>query len=108
MAVQFSHHKTPPATHGGQSGLSPIEVGLKALHALTDRGWNAAQTMYRRYRNRQGVRQMLELDDSLLRDMGVTRYDVMRASRTPLTHSAGAELGRMSRCRAMRKRSSQA
>lgn len=56
--------------------------------------WRAAEEFYTRFQNRRSVEAMLELDDSILRDMGVTRDDVRWASRLSLSHRAGEELSR--------------
>lgn len=56
--------------------------------------WRAAEEFYARFVNRRGVEAMLELDDSILRDMGVTRADVRWASRLPLSCRSGEELSR--------------
>lgn len=54
--------------------------------------WRAAEDFYSRIQNRRGVEAMLDLEDSILRDMGVTRDDVRWASRLPLSYRAGEEL----------------
>lgn len=72
-----------------RSILGLIVSGLSAL-------WHASDELYDRIQNRRGVQSMLELDDSLLRDMGVTRDDVRWASQLPLTRRAGEELTRAS------------
>ncbi|CAN0589766.1 unnamed protein product, partial [Ectocarpus sp. 12 AP-2014] len=64
--------------------------------------WLAAEDLYARIQYRRGVRDMLDLDDHLLCDMGITRGDVVRASNLPLHESAGEELKRISRTRLLR------
>lgn len=70
-------------------------------HAVTS-SWHAAEDLYARVQYRRGVRDMLDLDDHLLCDMGITRGDVLRASNLPLHESAGDELKRISRTRLLR------
>lgn len=71
---------------------SIIGLTISGLAAL----WRAGDELYGRIQNRRGVQSMLELDDSLLRDMGVTRDDVRWASQLPLSCRAGEELSRAS------------
>lgn len=70
-------------------------------HALTALAqiWYAAEDLYMRAQARNGIRQMLAMEDHLLRDIGVTRGDVERAANLPLGHSAGGELARIRRSR---------
>ena len=49
-----------------------------------------------RRRSKSGLRGMLQLDDHLLRDIGVTRDQVKRAIETPSSRDAADELRRMS------------
>lgn len=56
--------------------------------------WRAAEEYYMRFQNRRRLEAMLELDDSILSDIGVTRDDVRWASRLPLSYRAGEELSR--------------
>lgn len=72
-----------------------------AAHAVTS-VWFAAEDLYARVQYRRGIREMLELDDHMLCDMGVTRGDVLRASNLPLHESAGEELRRISRSHMLR------
>jgi len=75
-------------------------IGATA-HAVTS-SWHAAEDLYARIQYRRGVRDMLDLDDHMLCDMGITRGDVLRASNLPLHESAGDELKRISRTRLLR------
>ncbi|MEM1287550.1 MAG: DUF1127 domain-containing protein [Pseudomonadota bacterium] len=59
---------------------------------------------YRHLENRRGVEEMLQLDDALLRDIGLERADIRWASRLPLKCSAGEELARATGRRQYRKR----
>lgn len=80
--------------------LAPLErvstprglVGL-ALEGLATL-WRTADELYTQVENRRGVRALLELDNSLLRDIGVTRDEVRRAANLPLNSRAGEELSR--------------
>lgn len=58
--------------------------------------WRAVDDLYCRIQNRRRFEAMLELEDSLLNDIGVTRDEVRWASRLPLSYSAGDELRRAS------------
>ncbi|MEQ8656422.1 MAG: DUF1127 domain-containing protein [Hyphomicrobiales bacterium] len=87
-------------TTNAHTGLSAL--GHNAVSLLFDAAasaWQAAENLYSRIQYRRGVRQMLDLDDHLLCDMGVTRGDVLRASNLPFNQSAGEELKRISRTR---------
>jgi uncharacterized protein YjiS (DUF1127 family) len=77
--------------------LAQNTLGLLVFAATS--AWQAAEGLYARIQYRRGIRQMLELDDHLLCDMGITRGDVQRAADLPLSESAGAELRRISRTR---------
>ncbi len=46
--------------------------------------------------NRRNFKRLLDLDDAILDDIGVTRADVLIASRLPLQKNAALELRRMS------------
>ncbi len=50
-------------------------------------------------RARKGINQILELEDHMLDDIGVTRADVHRVSRMPLSNDAATELHRISLAR---------
>ena len=50
----------------------------------------------RQYRRRRGFKRLLDLDDHMLRDIGVTRAEVELATGLPLATDAGRELRRMS------------
>ena len=52
---------------------------------------------------RQKFKKLLDLDDRMLDDMGVHRFEVERAARLPLSVDAGVELHRMSLERRSRK-----
>jgi uncharacterized protein YjiS (DUF1127 family) len=86
--------------HTGFGAFAHNAVGLLVEAATST--WQAAENLYARIQYRRGVRQMLELDDHMLCDMGVTRGDVMRAANLPLSESAGEELKRISRTRLLR------
>lgn len=76
-----------PARNGG-----PLRFALTAGLSL----WRAAERLYNEMRNRHAMEHMLELDDALLRDMGVTRADVRRAMHLPIVESAGENLAKAS------------
>lgn len=47
--------------------------------------------------NREAFQHMLSLDETMLRDIGVTRNDVLWASRLPLSENAALELEKVAR-----------
>lgn len=65
-------------------------LAFESLAAL----WRAAEGLYEQFHNRRGISALLELDDSVLRDIGVTRDEVRRAVNLPWTCRAGEELSR--------------
>jgi len=52
---------------------------------------------YNRRIDRQAFKNVMTLDDRMLKDIGVTRQDVMWASRLPLSEDAAAELEKIAR-----------
>lgn len=79
------------------SAFARGRVPLSAVPGVLARGaWTVAQKVYLRWRHRQQIREMMEMDDHLLCDMGITRYDVFRAGSAPLTQSPGEILSRAS------------
>ena len=50
-------------------------------------------------RARKGISQMLDLDDHMLRDVGLTRNEIHRATHMPLSFDAATELHRISLAR---------
>ncbi len=65
------------------------------LHALAD---NLARRIAERLRRRR-FRTLLELDDHILHDIGVTRGEVQAANDLPLSANASQELHRMALAR---------
>ncbi len=60
------------------------------------------QNLAKRFRNaerRRGVRRLLDLDDAILHDIGVTRSEALHAGNLPLSVDAIAELRRLSQRR---------
>lgn len=53
----------------------------------------------RRRKDRAAFRQMLNLDDHILRDIGVTREDVIWANNLPLSQNASCQLRKKSQAR---------
>ncbi len=47
---------------------------------------------YKQHVSRRAIQQIDKLDDHMLKDMGITRYDVKWASRLPLSEDAAAKL----------------
>ena len=50
------------------------------------------EARHQRRLNRQAFKQLLTLDDKVLRDIGLTRADVIEASSLPLSQNAAVEL----------------
>ncbi|MEX0286805.1 MAG: DUF1127 domain-containing protein [Paracoccaceae bacterium] len=63
------------------------------LHALSDH-WAALRSEWKK---RRQLRQLLDKDDALLHDMGLTRHDVADALRLPYQRDAREEAERLSR-----------
>lgn len=61
-------------------------------------------TLFRNWRTRNKVRNMMELDDRMLRDIGVNRDEVIRASNLPLKVNSALELEAAARRRRSRNR----
>ncbi|GKX35378.1 MAG: hypothetical protein MnENMB40S_29960 [Rhizobiaceae bacterium MnEN-MB40S] len=57
----------------------------------------AMRNRARRYRDIQALRDLHELNDAQLRDIGLIRGDLYQVSRLPVKENATAELGRLSR-----------
>ena len=94
MTVRHIEH-TPHLAPADAKGASRALMGSALRTVLSV--WDAAEDLYAKVQHRRGIRTMLELDDHLLRDMGVTRADVRRAANLPLSESAGDALVRASR-----------
>ncbi len=89
--IEHTPHLAPADTRAACRAL--VGSALRAVLSV----WGLAENLYAKVQRRRGIRNMLELDDHLLRDMGVTRADVLRAANLPLSESAGEELVRASR-----------
>lgn len=87
MGVQSTNH----APHLKGRSAARLVAAWNGLNRVTDIVWEWVDAIYTRYENRRGVRQMLELEDHVLRDIGVTRYDIVRASNQPLSSLFGGE-----------------
>ncbi|MFK7793577.1 MAG: DUF1127 domain-containing protein [Devosiaceae bacterium] len=94
MTVHNFHDQTRYNTQGHANTPSI----LPELASIVRRAWAALEDRYQQVQNRRGIHKMLELDDHMLRDMGLTRGDVSRAANLPLSQSAGNELTRISKC----------
>lgn len=62
------------------------------IHDLSNRLFDRI----RQIRRRRGVTRLLDLDDHMLKDIGVTRGEVEIATKLPLSVDAAIELRRMS------------
>lgn len=75
---------------------------LAIIEALSPLHWlSRIPAWYRTRRQRRidraAYRNMLRLDDAMLKDIGVTRADVLWASELPLSENAALELQRIAR-----------
>ena len=84
MATTELTQSTPASA--GERLWRLVEVGLARLIAL----WRAA-------RNRRAVARLLEWDDHMLRDVGLTAGDVHAALASPMGDDPSYRLGAMSR-----------
>ena len=78
-----------------RSGLHHVSVVLGALRT------SVVHTA-RFFRNRVAIKQMVDMDDALLKDIGLTRSEVERAYVAPLSHDTMSELKQAARVRASR------
>jgi len=78
------------------SATSPLtRIGAKIAEAYA--AFKARRAQYRQRRiDRQAFEHMLALDDKMLKDIGVTRNDVIWASQLPRSENASQELYRVS------------
>ncbi len=67
------------------------------LTGLVDRIRAANARVRTRRQEREGLRQLLELDDHALRDIGVTRGDVAYAARLPASENPSRALCKLSK-----------
>ncbi|MBW8637640.1 DUF1127 domain-containing protein [Hoeflea sp. WL0058] len=77
--------------HGFFPGLEEV---FRHLYARVEK---ALRHRARRYRDIQALRDLQELNDAQLRDIGLMRGDLFQVSRLPMEENATAELGRISR-----------
>ena len=69
-------------------------------HSSETPNWiKAIVTRFRNWQARNEIRQLKETDERLLKDMGLTREEVLWASRLPLSLNAAHELRHESRSR---------
>lgn len=71
----------------------PKKASIRAIMNSIVTFW---QTWQKRRTDRQAFQHMMALDDKLLRDIGLTRSDVIWASRLPLSLNAAVELKKLS------------
>lgn len=71
--------------------LGRVQTG-HPIHVLSERLFDRL----RQIRRRRGFTRLLDLDDHMLKDIGVTRGEVEIAIRLPLSVDAATELRRMS------------
>lgn len=68
---------------------------------LTLRDWILASEA--QIDRRRSFKRLLDLDDHMLRDIGVTRHEVEHAAGLPLSRDAGSELQRLALSRRQRR-----
>ncbi len=91
MSVAYGHHEH------ARTGYRASRVGWIGKLA---RGLRRALEAYSERRiNRAAFDTMLELDDRMLNDIGVSRHDVRWASNLPLSVNAAMELEQIARAR---------
>lgn len=74
--------------------LSTIRAAIGQKLKTIVSQWN----VYRQNKiNRQAFQSVLTLDDHILRDIGVTRIDVLWANKLPLSYNAAIELNNLSK-----------
>ena len=73
-----------------QSACQPVRTW--SLMSLTTRLKDYLNTLQRRRESRDAFKHLLSLDESLLRDVGVTRADVEWAAQLPLSVNAARAL----------------
>lgn len=77
------------------------QIGAVLPKAFPIRVWNNFKTSLRNWQqrriDRQAFQHMVTLDDPLLRDIGVTKSDVIWASKLPLSINAALELEKIAR-----------
>ncbi len=89
---------------GSDAGLAPSDLTLsfeknlrQYIHVL-GKLWNTYQM---RRMDRQVFQSMLTLDEAILKDIGVTRDEVIWANNLPLSQNAALELRKIARARRM-------
>ena len=75
--------------------LSTNHCAPRAGHPIQDLS-NKLVDRIRQARRRRGLKRLLDLDDHILKDIGVTRGEVGIAARLPKSVDAAIELRRMS------------
>lgn len=61
--------------------------------------WNYARNLINRHRERRQINELMHMSDALLRDIGLTRYDVQEAMRSKGGLTPTAVLSRVSSAR---------
>lgn len=82
-------------TSAGRAGLHHTSSALEAVRS-------AFALLTRFFANRVAIKQMVDMDDALLKDIGLTRADVERAYIAPLSHDTMGELKQAASIRASR------
>ena len=78
------------------------DYALTRAHSAEATGLPLISRLIRNWRARRAVTRLESFDDYMLRDIGVTRADVIWASGLPLSHNAALELEERARQRRYR------
>ncbi|MEM7377286.1 MAG: DUF1127 domain-containing protein [Pseudomonadota bacterium] len=81
--------------------IAPINTPHWLASAAT--AWRRMTETLRAWRRRRKLTQLHDLDDKMLRDIGVTRAELHRATRLPLSVNAAVELQKLSLTRRQRE-----
>ena len=85
----------PIAYHAGHADEALRITGILSQAVIEIKAW--WKTWRQRREDRRAFEHLLGLDDIMLKDIGVTRADVIWANRLPLSQNAAAELETISR-----------
>jgi len=96
-AHSFANHQSVTRGNSSVSAEKQPHSAMKLALTVFLSIWRSAEGLYKEMRSRQALEDMLAFDDALLRDMGVSRADVHRAIRRPISESAGENLAEVSR-----------
>ena len=79
--------------------VSEPQTVRQYLHEVANKVTNWWSTVQRRHTERAAIKQMLELDDQALHDIGITKADVIWANSLPLGDNPTHKLQKIARKR---------